>query len=129
MVMSSKQAPLLDRRATLNVASPGSRNRRGEWEAGMVTEHTIWVALRDWDIGQDVQVEGVRQSGEIELFARYRADVMTEAYGGVVSPNTGHAFIGWAVRLDGVSWQITEAEELPRYGRRRFMKIRGARST
>ena len=125
----SRQAPNLDRRATLGVASQGSRNRRGEWQSGMVTEHVIWLALRDWDIGMDVAPEGVRQTGELDFITRYRADVMSEAFGGDINPVTGHAFLGWFLVIDSVRWKITDAEELPQYGRRRFMKIKGARNT
>ena len=89
----------------------------------MVEEHPIWYALRDWDVGMNPQPEGVRQTGEIQLITRWRKDVMTEAFSGDINAQTGHAFIGWYLRVDGVTMKITEAEELPRYGRRRFMML------
>ena len=128
MVMH-RQAPTLDRRATLGIASPGHRNQYGEFEPGQVTEHTIWVSLRDSLIGIDPSVDGIQQEADAELIARYRADVITEATNGDLSAQTGLPFIDWYLTFEGVRYVIIEAQELPALGRRRFMKIVGRLET
>ena len=71
MVMH-RQAPTLDRRATLGIAAPGFHNDCGEWVMGAVTEHGIWVSLKDSLIGIDPSVDGIQQEADAELIARYR---------------------------------------------------------
>ena len=123
MVMSTtRQAPTLDRTAIIGIAEQGSRNQYGEYDIGAVAEHPLWFALRDWEAGADVGMEGVRQTGDIEIITRYRRDVLIEAL-------SDRAFAGWYLALEGLRFKILDAAELPRYGRRRFMKIVGARST
>jgi len=117
----TSQAPLLDRRGILGIAAQGSRTN-GVYQSGAVTEHAIWYALRDWDVAIDVQPEGTRQRGDIELITRYRRDVIVEAL-------NNRAFVGWYLDMDGVRFKLLDAEEMPMYGRRRFMKIKGARSS
>ena len=121
MVMS-RQAPVLDRPATLGVAEAGGRNQHGEYEIGAVTEHSIWFMLRDWEAGADVGMEGTRQTGDVEIITRYRRDVLVEAL-------SNRAFPGWYLEIEGLRFQVIDAAELSQYGRRRFMKIIGARST
>ena len=128
MVMH-RQAPTLDRRANLGIAAPGMFNEHGEWVMGNVTEHGIWVSLKDSLIGIDPSVDGIQQEADAELFARYRADVITEATNGQLSAQTGLPFIGWYLTFEGVRYLIIEAQELPALGRRRFMKIVGRLET
>ena len=75
MVMH-KQSPALDRRAILAIAARGSLNQYGEFEQRRdVTEHAIWVCLKDSMIGIEAQLDGISQEADVELIARYRADV------------------------------------------------------
>ena len=126
--MVTRQAPVLDRRGILGIPAPGEYVS-GEWEQGAITEHGIWYALREWDVGIAVETFGTRQLADIEIITRYRADVIQEALSGEISSQTGRAFIDWYLELDGVRFEILGAEEMPEHGRRRFMKIEGARST
>ena len=128
MVMH-KQAPSLDRRAILGIAAPGHRNQNGVWVMGAVTQHGIWVSLRDSLIGIDPSVDGIQQEADASLFTRYRADVILEATNGALSAQTGLPFIGWHLTFEGVRYVIIEAQELPALGRRRFMKIVGRLET
>ena len=128
MVMH-KQAPTLDRRAILGIAASGHRNQYGVWVMGAVTEHGIWVSLRDSLIGIDPSVDGIQQEADAELIARYRADVITEATNGALGGQTGLPFIAWHLTFEGVRYVIIEAQELPALGRRRFMKIVGRLET
>ena len=118
----TRQAPTLDRTATLGVAEAGGRNQHGEYEIGAVAEHGIWYALRDWEAGVDVGKEGARQTGDVEIITRYRGDVLVEAL-------SNRAFPGWYLDIEGLRFQVIDAAELSQYGRKRFMKIVGARST
>ena len=127
--MVTRQAPLLDRRGIIGIPAPGSYSNGGEWTSGAITEHGVWYALREWDVGIAVETFGTRQLADVEIITRYRADVMKEALGGDVGMMTGRAFIDWFLELDGIRFEILGAEEMPDYGRRRFMKIEGARST
>ena len=124
MVMT-RQAPALDRRAILGIAEGGDFDDSGEWLAGDVTEHGIWAALKDSMFGVEAEIDGVQQIYDVELIARYRADVITEAMRGEMGNMTGKPFIGWYLQFENVSYQIIGAQELAMYGRRRFMKIMG----
>ena len=128
MVMH-RQAPTLDRRAILGIAAPGHHNQYGEWVLGVVTEHPIWVTLRDSLIGIDTEVFGIQGEYDVQLVTRYRADVIVEALSGDVGGMTGLPFIGWHLTFEGVRYVIIEAQELPALGRRRFMKIVGRLET
>ena len=128
MVMH-RQAPTLDRRAILGIVSPGHRNENGRYVPGALTEHTIWVSLRDSLIGIDPLTDGIQQEADAELIARYRADVITEATNGDLGAQTGLPFIGWHLTFESVRYSIIEAQELPALGRRRFMKIVGRLET
>ena len=125
----TRQAPRLDRRATLKIAPAGRRNEYGEWTQDAPVAHEIWYALRDWDIAPDPTISGIDQTGEAEIITRYRRDVIVEAVSGDVSPHTGHAFLGWALVAETLSWSIVDASELPQFGRRRFMKLVLERAT
>lgn len=128
MVIQNRQAPVLDRRATLSIAPRGTRSKGGKWTQGNPVDHEIWACLKDLELEQEPSgVGGWFQTGMVEVITRYRRDVIVEAVSGDVSQQTGHAFIGWALTLDGVQYDILDAEEMPVYGRRRFMKIRGER--
>ena len=123
-IMVTRQAPVLDRRAMLRIAPAGSRNEYGEWVIPSApVQHEIWYGLRDWDIAPDPTASGVAQSAETEIITRYRRDVIVEALSGEIGGQTGHAFINWALSVDGVDFAITDAAELPQFGRRRFMKL------
>ena len=124
--MVTRQAPLLDRRGILGIRAHGSY-MGGEWVTGAVAQHGIWYALREWDVGIAVEPFGTRQLADVEIITRYRADVIQEALSGEISSQTGRAFIDWYLELDGVRFEILGAEEMPEHGRRRFMKIKGAR--
>ena len=128
MVMH-RQSPALDRRAILAIAARGSLNQFGEWATGDVTEHAIWVCLKDSMIGIEAQLDGISQEADVELIARYRADVITEALSGDVGSMTGLPFIGWHLTYENVRYVIIGAQELAMYGRRRFMKIVGRLET
>ena len=124
MVMH-RQSPALDRRAILGIAEGGDHDDSGEWLAGDVTEHGIWAALKDSMIGVEAEIGGVQQIYDVELIARYRADVITEAMRGEIGNMTGKPFIGWYLDFENVQYQIIGAQEMAMYGRRRFMKIMG----
>ena len=109
---------MLDRIATLGMRGAGERNQYGEWEAGALTELPIWVTLKIADFTDMLTDSGRRQVGDIEITTRYRADILA-----------AQDYDGWYLTLDGVTYQITDAEESPRYGRRRYMKITGETST
>ena len=126
--MTTRQAPALDRRGILGIAS-GSRSTSGIWVSGTPTQHVIWYMLKEWEIGIAVETFGNRQLADVEICTRYRRDVIQEALGGDVGVSTGRAFVDWYLELEGVRYEIMGAEEMPDYGRRRFMKIEGARST
>ena len=128
-MVTHRQAPTLDRRATLGIATPGHRNENGRWVPGAVNDHVIWVALRDSLIGIDPTVGGISQEADTELIARYRADVITEATNGDLGGQTGLPFVDWHLTFEGVRYVIIEAQELPALGRRRFMKIVGRLET
>ena len=127
-MVTTRQAPALDRRGILGIPAQG-RREDGVWVSGAITRHGIWYALREWDVGIAVEVSGTRQLADVTIIARYRGDVIQEALGGAVGMQTGRAFVDWYLELDGVRFEIMGAEEMPDYGRRRFMKIEGARST
>jgi len=123
MMMQTKQAPILDRKAALSVAGPGRRDDHGRWMLGAVTEHRIWYCLRGLELEQEPSGEGLYQTASTQIVTRYRRDVIVEAVSGEISGQTGHAFIGWNVEMDGVEFAILNAEELVDYGRRRFMML------
>ena len=76
-------------------------------------------------IGIEAGIDGVSQEADVELIARYRADVITEAMRGEIGNMTGKPFIGWYLDFENVQYQIIGAQEMAMYGRRRFMKIMG----
>ena len=80
-------------------------------------------------IGIDAEIDGISQEADVELTARYRADVITESLSGDVAAKTGKPFIGWYLDFEGIRYKITGAQELAMYGRRRFMKIIGRLET
>ena len=128
MVMH-RQAPTLDRRATLAIAAPGDFNDYGEYEQGVVTNHAVWAALKDSLIALETAVDGVQQEADVSLIMRYRSDVIIESTNSAVSADTGLPFIGWSLQFEGVSYLPVEAKELPMYGRRRFMEVKGRLET
>ena len=128
MVMH-RQSPALDRRAILAVAEGSDFDDSGEWLASAVTEHGIWAALLESMIGVEAEIGGVQQIYDVELIARYRADVITESLSGAIGNMTGKPFIGWYLQFENVRYQIVGAQELAQFGRRRFMKIMGRLAT
>ena len=128
MVMH-RQSPALDRRASIGIAERGHRNENGRWQQGDVTEHSLWVCLKDSMVGIEAEIDGISQEADVELTARYRADVIVEALSGDVAAKTGKPFIGWHLDFEGIRYKITGAQELAMYGRRRFMKIVGRLET
>ena len=109
----------LDRVATLIFGGDGERNIHGEWEAAAAAETPIWGALKLAEF-QDMLMGGGarRQSSDLEFVTRYRADLLA-----------AETYEDWRLTLDGVDYQITSAEEMPKYGRRRYMLIEGVYST
>ena len=104
----------------------------GEWLAGDVTEHGIWAALKDSMIGIEAETDGISQEADVELTARYRADVITEATERRCCRHmTGKPFIGWYLDFENVSdTQSRGRNELAMYGRSvDFMKIIGRLET
>ena len=111
--------PILDRTATLGApAAQGYRNSFGEWEAGAITESVIWGCLKQTDFEDVLTGGGVRQEWDLEFITRYHADLLRT--------DKLHA---WYIRVDGVKYDIQAAAEMPKYGRRRYMLIRGMAST
>ena len=111
MVMS---IPVLDRIATLGMRGAGERNIYGEWEAGALTEIQIWGCLKLADFQDMLHEAGRRQVADLEFLTRYRADILA-----------ADTYEDWRLTLDGVTYHITGAQELAKYGRRRYMKIEG----
>ncbi len=123
MMLQNRQAPLLDRKAVLGISGPGQRIK-GVWHNGDVIRHSIWLCLRALDLAQEPSgVDGWFQAGALEVITRYRRDVIVEAVSGDVGMQTGHAFLGWYLALDGAQFTILNAAEMPEYGRRRFMAL------
>ena len=109
----------LDRVATLiHSGAAGERNIHGEWEAAAAADTPIWGALKLADFQDLLHEAGRRQVSDLQFVTRYRADLLA-----------AETYEDWRLTLDGVEYQITGAEEMPRYGRRRYMLIEGDYST
>ena len=109
--------PHLDRLATLTIPGEGHRNEYGEWVPGAPVERKIWVRLAALDAERDVLPEGARAIGDVKLLARFRDDTVSQT-----------DFSDWLIALDGESYAVSAARELPDE-RREFMAIFGTRST
>ena len=110
--------PILDRTATLGISLQGHRNSFGEWEAGAVTEHVIWGCLKNTELADVLTREGNRQEWDIEFITRFRADLLA-------TTDLQSVYL----TLDGVQYDTLDVGEMPKYGRRRYMLLKGASST
>ena len=109
---------MLDRTATLAISSQGHRNSFGEWKAGAVTEHVIWGCLKNTELDDVLTLGGNRQEWDIEFITRYRADLLT-------TTDLQDVYL----IVDGVKYSTLDVGEMPKYGRRRYMLLKGASST
>ena len=110
--------PVLDRTATLGISAQGHRNSFGEWEAGAITEHVIWGCLKSTDLADVLTLGGSRQEWDVQFITRYRADFLS-------TTDLQSVYL----ILDGVQYDTLDVGEMPKYGRRRYMLLKGAAST
>ena len=69
--------PTLDRRITVNVTGPETRNEHGENVPGVVTPYGVWAERRDAGSSDIDTPGGVIVQNRVEWAIRYRADFLS----------------------------------------------------